>query len=98
MSPLASRRAALLLGYNLPFMCWTAYAAWRAWGGPGLGFCPTHALLGWCPSCGATTAYAAWLRGAGRPEPFFFLLIVGFVALAIWSVVRCQRLTRDLRT
>ena len=94
-----SRAWAILLGYNAPFVLWTVAAVVRAWTGSGGWWpCPVAALLGWCPSCGLTGAYAALLSGRGVASAWFAVVFGGFVANAAWSVVRAWRAGSPSRT
>jgi len=87
-----SRAWAILVGYNAPFVLWTAAAAVRALIGGGSWWpCPVRALLGWCPACGLTGAYAALLGGRGVQSAWFLAVFVAFVANAGWSLVRARR-------
>ena len=87
------RAAAVLIGYNLPWACWTAYAIVLALG-PGVGGwpCPVHALLGWCPSCGLSHAYADLLRGEGAGWWLATVLLL-FAANAAASLARARRVS-----
>jgi hypothetical protein len=91
--PGGRRVAAILIGYNLPWLAWTAYAAVLAIA-PGTGgwSCPVHAMLGWCPSCGLTHAYADLLRGGGAGWWLSTILLL-FVANALMSLWRVRALT-----
>jgi hypothetical protein len=90
--PAGRRAAAVLIGYNLPWLAWTTYAAVLAVA-PGMGGwrCPVHAALGWCPSCGLTHAYADLLRGEGAGWWLSTILLL-FMANAVVSLVRARGL------
>jgi len=96
VSPAALRRrqVAMLLGYNLPVICWLGYALLRPWVAAGGLWCPTHALLGWCPSCGLTTEFSAFLYAGRWPSPLAAAVLLGFAGLAGWSLHRCQQVGR----
>jgi hypothetical protein len=87
------RRWRLLVGYNLPLALWTVFAIV----GPQLGGrvrwpCPLDTAVGWCPGCGLTSTYGQFLRGQGLPNGWLGIVLAGFAANAIWSVVKAQHL------
>jgi hypothetical protein len=86
------RRAAVLIGYNLPFLLWSGYAAWRVHAPGDSLSCPVHALLGWCPSCGLTGDYAAILSGARPGHWLIWVVLAGFIANAVASLRKAHRL------
>ncbi len=88
------RQLAVMAGYNLPFICWLGYALVRPWvAATGL-WCPTQAVLGWCPSCGLTSDFSAFLYAGRWPNPLTAAALVGFAAVAAWSLRRCQLVGR----
>lgn len=87
------RAAAIVLGYNAPFILWTGYACWKAAGMAGFGFCPLHSWLGWCPACGATQQYADLLREGRAPGLFVSAILCGFALNAAWSLFKATRST-----
>lgn len=90
-----ARAAAVLAGYNLPFIAWTGAAVVRALGHGNIPWrCPVGALLGWCPACGLTHSYAALLRGEGLQNPWLGVVLVGFVVNLAWSLVKAGRILR----
>ena len=77
----------ILIGYNLPWAVWTLFAVFQAVsGGVHVLRCPIHALLGWCPGCGMTTAYVALLREGRITSPWSALILTGFLANFLWSL------------
>ena len=91
----ATRRAwRIVLGFNLPWILWTAYALWIGLAGTGAGvgmFCPVDSLVGICPACGLTGAYADLLTGQAAPSLRLTVILVAFVVNAIGSVVRARK-------
>jgi len=85
------RRWRILVGYNLPLALWTALAL----GGAALESvarwrCPVHAVVGWCPGCGLTSAYHRFLRGEALPDVWLGIVLAGFAANAIRSILKAQ--------
>lgn len=89
------RAVAVLIGYNLPGLLWLVYAWFHPVTAPDGIFCPTVAVLGWCPGCGTTTALAAWLHSGVRLPWYPTLLVAGFLANGVWSLVRAWRIIRE---
>lgn len=82
----------VLLGYNAPFALWTAYAlAKPLLAGVGGAWCPTHALLGWCPTCGMTARYAELLYTGRLPDAWTCCILAVFLTTAGWSLLRVSR-------
>jgi hypothetical protein len=86
------------LGWNLPFLLWTAWAGATAWvvpalgWGGGLGACLVRrAGAPWCPGCGLTTAYAGLLSEGRWPGWFPAAVIGGFVVILIGTAVAWWR-------
>ena len=91
----AARAAAVLAGYNFPFIAWTGAAIVQALDLGGLPWrCPVEALLGWCPACGLTHSYAALLRGEGLQNLWLGAVLAGFVVNLAWSLVKAGRILR----
>ena len=87
-TPLCVNRQVLrvLIGHNLPVVLWTAYAILQATtGGFGMGGCPVHSVLGWCPGCGLTRAYSVFLE-TGSCSPWLGFILMAFLLNAAWSV------------
>jgi hypothetical protein len=90
------RAARVVAGYNLPFVIWTAGAlVLAARSHVGVVSCPVRSVLGWCPSCGLTRSYAAFLSGDGITGWWFGLILAGFVANLLWSLWKARRVWRD---
>jgi hypothetical protein len=69
LDDLRSRRRAILLGYNLPLILWTALALVQlGLGQAALWECPVREAIGWCPACGLTHAYGEFLCGKGLQD------------------------------
>jgi hypothetical protein len=89
---LVARRCQILLGYNLPFLLWTLYAATGAViSGVSLWLCPIHPIAGWCPGCGLTRQYIQLLRGDSLPTLWGGLVLATFVLNVGCSIVRASR-------
>jgi hypothetical protein len=87
-------RRGIILGHNLPLLLWSAAAVARVFGPAGPGFpCPVKALLGWCPGCGLTDAYARFLSGRGIDNPWFAVVFAGFLGNLAWSLVKAGRVS-----
>ncbi len=93
-SPNETRRSApaILIGYNLPFALWSAYAMWKAWvGGEPRWHCPLDSVVGVCPGCGLTTEYAALLAGRAVPGVWLTLILTLFLVNLVASCVKARR-------
>jgi hypothetical protein len=79
----------MALGHHIPFALWTAYALVRPFtaGNGGL-WCPTHALLGWCPTCGMTSEYTDLLYHGRIPGWWTITILGAFIAIAGTSLCR----------
>ena len=79
----------MVIGSNAPFALWTAYAVARPFttGASGL-WCPTHAILGWCPTCGMTGEYSDLLYNGRVPGWWTIIIIAAFIAVAGASMYR----------
>ena len=87
----ATRALRIVVGYNLPFALWTAFAVIKAWAGTGLNWaCPACSLLGSCPACGLTTSYTQLLRAECWPDFWFCLVFVGFCVNLVWSIGKAR--------
>ena len=88
-----NRRAlAILIGWNLPWILFTAYAlVVLAWSGPAGWSCPIDHVLGMCPGCGSTRAYADLLGGRAPGTWWIVPVLNGFAINAVWSVVKAAR-------
>ncbi|MFW5784961.1 MAG: hypothetical protein ACOCW1_02140 [Chitinispirillaceae bacterium] len=76
----------VVVGYNLPFLLWTAYAAQRAFGnGSALWQCPVQKILGWCPGCGLTASYVHFIRTGFFQNAFFILIFSALLLNALFS-------------
>ncbi len=82
----------IVIGHNAPFAFWTAYALARPFttGDRGL-WCPTHAVLGWCPTCGMTGEYTGLLYTGRMPSLWTILVLTAFVAIFGASIYRALR-------
>ena len=81
----------VLLGYNLPFILWTCWAAFLALTGLHPAWpCPVRALFHFCPACGLTGQYADLLRGH-RPSDFLLVILFLFLLNSGWSFYKAFR-------
>ncbi len=82
----------VVVGYNLPFTLWTIFALFRptipvrGWS------CPVQAAFHVCPSCGLTGAYTQLLRGNGIDDCWLGVVLGGFAANGIWSIIKAAKL------
>lgn len=76
----------ILIGYNLPFFLWTAYAVQRTfWSSPALWQCPVQKVFGWCPGCGLTTSYVQFMKTGTFQNAFFILVLSAFLLNTLLS-------------
>lgn len=87
-----SRRLAILCGYNLPILLWTAYALFVAAASSQSGWsCPVRSLTGWCPGCGLTRGYAQFLVTGRLYDWWLGVILTVFFANGIVSVIKVTR-------
>lgn len=82
----------VLVGYNLPFTLWTAFAMLRRAVPVRTWACPVQAAFHFCPSCGLTGAYADLLRGNGIDDYWLAVVLGGFAANGMWSIIKVTKL------
>ena len=93
-----SRGIRILLGYNLPFLLWTMGAVLLAVTGSAPHFpCPLQSLLHFCPACGLTREYAAFMKGS-TASPYFLVVFGLFILNTAWSLVKISGMSRQART
>mgnify|MGYP000120121134 CR=1 FL=1 len=92
--PVPGRRRALAIGvgWNLPWALFTGYALIVLALGDHAGWgCPIDRLIGRCPGCDLTRAYADVLSGH-RPGNWLIVpVLIGFGINAGWSLARARR-------
>jgi hypothetical protein len=92
------RALAILVGHNLPWALFTGWALIRVIAPGSALACPIDSVLGWCPSCGLTGAYAALLSGQAPHHPLLWPVLALFAASALWSLHRARAVLRQVPT
>ena len=85
----------VVVGYNLPFVLWTIFAILRPAIPVRVWSCPVQGVLHFCPSCGLTRAYTQLLQGNGIHNCCLAIVLVGFGANGIWSIIKAAKLTTN---
>lgn len=78
----------MIVGHQAPLALWTAYALLKPWLGGGGAWCPTHHILGWCPTCGMTGEYSALLYTGRIPGLWTCCVLLAFAATSCWAFIR----------
>ena len=85
----------VVVGYNLPFVLWTIFAILRPAMPVRVWSCPVQGVLQFCPNCGLTGAYTQLLRGNGIHDFWLGIVLLGFAANGIWSVIKSAKLMNN---
>ena len=81
-----SKQINILIGYNLPFVFWTAAVFFMLFSkGTSLWQCPADKWLGFCPGCGLSHSYVRLLRGEGIDSIWFALVFALLIGNTIYS-------------
>lgn len=95
------RALAIIVGHNLPWALFTGWALIRVVmpggeGAPSLALsCPVDWVMGCCPGCGLTGAYATLLSGHAPHHPLLWPVLALFAFSALWSLYRARAVLQE---
>lgn len=86
---------AIIVGHNLPWVLFTGWALIRVVVPGSALSCPIDSLIGCCPGCGLTGAYADLLTGHAPHHVLLWPVLALFAFSALWSLYRARAVLRQ---